>query len=499
MSSDPVYNASGVSAVLVSANGVSTRATGTTNWTAAIALLPNLNAIQVVAVDEAGNFSTPVNVSVNYLLLTATNDFFVNASALSGMSGLASGGNTNATRENGEPLIDGNPGGKSVWWSFTPPADGVLTLNTTNSTFDTLLGIYTGSSVADLTTIADNDDAYPAAPGGFSFISQAVRANQSYKISVDGYGGAFGKIVLNYSFVPSPVYQLTSESAGGTVQLAVTNVLGGITALPGQTGFFAGGSSVMLLAVPATAGQFNNWSGSVASSSNPLTVVVQSNMNLTAHFAPIAYTDGFESGNLSHLTWITEGDALWFVQTNVVAQGIYAASSGAITDSQTSSLILTTNFTSGTGSFDYKVSSEAGWDFLNFYVDGVLNQQWSGTVGWANYAFVLSSGVHTLEWSYVKDPNFSYGLDAAFIDDVNLPILLPAPPAPPQLQLQLQSDGSLVMTLNGQDGGQYVVQTSTNLIIWENFSTNTAAGGVIQITIPANPSNQAQFYRAYAP
>ena len=326
-----------------------------------------------------------------------------------------------------------------------------------------------------------------------------MQANQTYKISVDGYDGAFGKISLSYAFVPTPIYQVTAESAGGSVEISATNVLGGVTTLPGQSAYFAGGSSVVLYAIPATAGQFNNWSGSVSSTNNPLVVLVQTNVSLTANFATIGYTDGFESGNLSHLTWVTDGDAVWYVQTNVVAQGMYAARSGTITNSQTSSLILTTNFSAGVGSFDYKVSSEAGWDFLNFYVDGVLNQQWSGNVGWANYSFFLNAGVHSLEWSYVKDPNLTAGMDAAFIDDVNLPILPPAPPAPPQLQLQLQGDGSLVMTLNGQDGGQYIFQTSTNLTTWVNFSTNTATGGVIQITIPPNPANQAQFYRAYAP
>ncbi|MEJ0089345.1 MAG: protease pro-enzyme activation domain-containing protein [Limisphaerales bacterium] len=498
VASDSSANASGVSLVTVSVNGVVTVATGTTNWTAAVALQPELNSVQVYAVDATGNYSTPANITVNYLLLTATNDFFVNAISLTNTSGVFTSGNTNATKEAGEPNIAGNPGGKSVWWSFTPPADGVLTLNTTNSTFDTLLGLYTGPDAANLTTIADNDDAYPAAPGGFSFLSVAVKAGQNYKISVDGYDAAFGRISLSYAFVPAPVYQVTSESAGGTVQLTVTNVLGGTTLLPGQAGNFAGGSVVTLFAVPASVGQFNNWSGSIASSNNPLTLVVQSNLNLTANFAAVAYTDGFESGNLSHLSWVTDGSAPWFVQTNVVAQGVYAARSGVITDSQSSSLILTTNFTAGTGSFDYKVSSEAGWDFLNFYVDGVLNQQWSGTIGWANYAFALTVGTHTLTWSYVKDPNLSSGLDAAFIDDVNLPISSTIP-QPPQLQLQRQGNGSFLMTLTGQVGSQYVTQVSTNLVTWQNFSTNTANGGVIQITIPVSTTNQAQFYRAFAP
>ena len=418
---------------------------------------------------------------------------------MTGTSGVVSGGNTNATKENGEPIIAGNAGGKSVWWSFTAPADGVLTLNTTNSTFDTLLGLYTGPNVAALALIADDDDAFPGAPGGFSFISQAVKAGQTYEIDVDGYDGAFGNVSLSYSFSPATVYHLVAGAInGGTVQLMVTNILGGTTMLPGQSGNFAAGSAVMLSAIPFATAQFNNWSGDVSSSANPLTIVVQDNVNLTANFVPFPFTDGFESGNLSHLPWTTAGNAPWFVQTNIVDQGMYAAQSGAITNSQTSSLILTTNFNAGLGSFDFKVSSEADWDFLNFSVDGVLYKQWSGEVDWANYTFALNAGMHTLEWSYAKDPSITPGwmphsLTMSICRWVLRSFLLRS------FKLQRQSDGSLVMTVTGQGNGQYITQTSTNLVNWQNFSTNTASGGVIQIIIPANPTNRAQFYRAFAP
>jgi hypothetical protein len=494
---DPQPNASGVIQVVVSVNGAPTTATGTTNWTAPVILQPDLNVIQVTAVDAAGNFSSPASIQVNYLVPTVANDFFAQAIALNGSSGTVSIGNTNATKESGEPYITGNAGGKSVWWSFTPTSDGVLTLNTTNSTFDTLLGLYTGANVAALTTIAENDDAYPGAPGGFSFLTQAVRANQTYDISVDGYDGAAGTVVLSYSYAPSIVYHLTAgNTSGGTVQLTVTNILGGINTVPGQSGDFALGSSVILSAIPNATSQFTNWSGNVSSLNNPLTVVVQSDLSVTANFVSLPFTDGFESGDLSHLSWITAGDVPWFVQTNVVAQGLYAASSGAIGDSQTSSLILTTNFYAGTGSFDYKASSETNWDFLNFYVDGVLYKQWSGEAGWANYSFNLTAGPHTLEWTYAKDPSDSSGLDAAFLDDLTLPISFIAPP---QLQLHRQSDGTFLVTITGQGNGLYITQTSTNLVDWVNYSTNNATGGIIQLTIPANPANAAQFYRAIVP
>ena len=101
---------------------------------------------------------------------------------------------------------------------------------------------------------------------------------------------------------------------------------------------------------------------------------------------------------------------------NVVDQGQYAARSGVITNSQTSSLILSTNFTAGTGSFDYKVSSEQGWDSLNFYVDGVLLQQWSGEIGWANYAFPADCRSAYAGVELRQRPQHQFeGLDAALL------------------------------------------------------------------------------------
>ena len=78
-----------------------------------------------------------------------------------------------------------------------------------------------------LTTVADNDDAYPGAPGGFSFISQAVKSNQTYDIAVDGYDAASGNVSLSYSFTPATVYHvIAGNTAGGTVQLIGRQRLG---------------------------------------------------------------------------------------------------------------------------------------------------------------------------------------------------------------------------------------------------------------------------------
>ena len=68
------------------------------------------------------------------------------------------GTNSAATREIGEPYHAGKFGSNSVWYVWHAPATGIATFDTRGSTFDTLLGVYTGTSLGSLTLVASDDD-----------------------------------------------------------------------------------------------------------------------------------------------------------------------------------------------------------------------------------------------------------------------------------------------------------------------------------------------------
>ncbi len=76
----------------------------------------------------------------------------------------------------------------------------------------------------------------------------------------------------------------------------------------------------------------------------------------------------------------------------------------------------------GTVSFYWKVSSERHFDFLEFYIDGELQDRISGSGGsadWHQMAYTIStSDSHTLEWRYTKDPYVSSGSDCGWVDKV---------------------------------------------------------------------------------
>src|SRR5262245_40678277 len=70
-------------------------------------------------------------------------DMFADRGSTDDDSGSVQADNTNATVEPFEPLHAGKPGGHSMWMSWIPDADGLVTFDTTGSTFDTLLAVYT--------------------------------------------------------------------------------------------------------------------------------------------------------------------------------------------------------------------------------------------------------------------------------------------------------------------------------------------------------------------
>ncbi len=87
------------------------------------------------------------------------NDDFASAAVGTGDSFQAKGSNFGGTAEAGEPLHAGVSGGRSVWWKWTANASGTVTANTTLSSFNTLLAVYTGADVANLTPLASNNNA----------------------------------------------------------------------------------------------------------------------------------------------------------------------------------------------------------------------------------------------------------------------------------------------------------------------------------------------------
>jgi hypothetical protein len=149
-----------------------------------------------VATDAARATSAATSASLKVTAPAPANDNFANATVLTGTSISVTGTNIGATKQPGEPNLAGNRGGASVWYSWTAPGSGTVSLNTHGSNFDTLLGVYTGTSVSSLTLVAGNDDDR-ANRTLTSAVTFTAAAGTTYHFAIDGYNGATGSIVLN--------------------------------------------------------------------------------------------------------------------------------------------------------------------------------------------------------------------------------------------------------------------------------------------------------------
>ena len=126
---------------------------------------------------------------------------------------------------------------------------------------------------------------------------------------------------------------------------------------------------------------------------------------------------GAALGNTT-LAFDTDGDAAWFVQTEVSHSGGSAAQSGAIGDDGETHL-TTTVPGPGTLSFWWKVSSERNYDRLSVSVDDRVKAFLSGEQGWVQQTLTITEDdSHTIAWTYDKVGSASGGSDCGWVDDV---------------------------------------------------------------------------------
>lgn len=284
--------------------------------------------------------------------------------------------------------------------------------------------------------------------------------------------------------------------------LSITPPVGGTVTPP--SGQYPVGSTQLLIAAPAQDYEFIGWEGTTNTPANPLALVMDRNYTLTARFAPTRFTYTFEppftAADLNQAPWINASPAApWQLQSAVASGGRYALRSGVLGDGQSSTLELETVMRAGTVSFDLRVSTEANWDFVEFYLNGVRVQRWSGDVPWRSYQFNVPAGRNRLTWRYSKDANFSTGFDAAFLDNLYLPIETVDPTDPtPRLGIRMLSGGTPLIEIAGKAGVTYVTEAANDLSVWTPISTNTLSGGTGIVLDPRAAGQQVRFYRAYA-
>jgi hypothetical protein len=201
----------------------------------------------------------------------------------------------------------------------------------------------------------------------------------------------------------------------------------------------------------------------------------------------MAANEGFESGGFDLYPWVNTSASPWIVQSTDKYSGIYAAKAGTITHNQNTSLSLSLNITeAGTVSFFDKVSSEANYDYFRFFIDGVQQAQWSGSVNWALQSYPVNPGTRTFTWTYFKDQGVNSGSDTAWLDHIIFPPHNAPPDAPSNLVATAMSPSaiSLSWTDNSNNETEFHIESLNggfwSLVNWTSENVTTVANTALQ-------------------
>lgn len=134
-------------------------------------------------------------------------DNFENATVL---TDTGSGSNVGATHQTGEPIHDPTVSNlsfanqadlnDSIWWQWTAGETGDVTVSTAGSSLNTVLAVYTGSTVNSLTLVGANDDSSPGVSS--SSVTFVGSAGTTYFLAVDGVGSAQGDVSIAIDTAP---------------------------------------------------------------------------------------------------------------------------------------------------------------------------------------------------------------------------------------------------------------------------------------------------------
>ena len=185
---------------------------------------------------------------------------------------------------------------------------------------------------------------------------------------------------------------------------------------------------------------------------------------VTAHNSLLLNSSVFDNVSAGFLTnappvisWVTPANNSTFIQPKTIT--------------------LTASATDADGTVS-NVAFYSGTTLLGNVTNGVSNQY---SLTWSNAAV----GSYTLS-ARATDNSGATNQSPATIAIVVQPLTLTAS--------GMQNNGQFVLTFQGENGQNYVLETSTNLTVWTPVWTNAPTNGVLMVT-NANATDRARFYR----
>jgi hypothetical protein len=189
-------------------------------------------AVDSITTSATGKFSLALA-----LTKSPANDDFADATALAGASVDVDSTNAGATQEPCEPQHELNYYDPSVWYEWTAPATGAVTLDVTGE-LSAAVGVYTGDDLCSLTRVTT------ARIGGSVTVRRfRAVAGVTYRIAIDGAGAMQAGFHLALRSLPRPANddfaKATDLGSGATAAADGSNL--GATSEAGEPAHYAYG------------------------------------------------------------------------------------------------------------------------------------------------------------------------------------------------------------------------------------------------------------------
>ncbi|GEM_PF-1596834 len=483
----------------------------------------------------AGSASDAFVAKLREAPLRPANDAFSERTHLSGAPSTVSESNLTASRETGEPPHAGNAGGHSVWWSWTAEKNGKLKLSTAGSTFDTVLGVYSGSSLAQLKEVAANDDEDNAQNVFTSALQLLVSAGAEYQIAVDGKDGAAGSISLSLSF-----YDLANDDFADAQRLdsfPITIEANNQTASteagePLHAGSYGGASVWWEWTAPAD----GNVAVSTGGSSFDTLLAIYSGNSLR-ELEPIGSNNNYGDGAVtSQVTFKAKRTQTYKIavdgtygETGRIKLSLFPGDPPANDNFADATPLFgfTTNLVSsnvnGTREvgepeavFDYG-SGNTVWWVWTAPTNGLVRMDTFGSSFDTRLAVFQGSAIASLNLIAKNDDRVVPGDDTSVVrftaeanqryyiwvdgrledpsGKLQLNLMLSRPPRILIESVKLQNGGLLEFHVEGQAGQSYFIESSPDLVQWTRLENDPVAGPNFGYSAAIAPGERRRFYR----
>jgi len=155
------------------------------------------------------------------------------ATTIPAVGGTFAGTTTNATSDTSS-TCGGTTNSPDVWYTFTAPSAGNLTLDTCGSAFDTVMSIFATCPPGGTQVVCNDDALAGIGPCGSttnrtSYLQRTLTSGQSVRIRIGGYNGAAGNFTLRMVWAGSVTTPVNDECAGAL------NIASGTTAFDSTT------------------------------------------------------------------------------------------------------------------------------------------------------------------------------------------------------------------------------------------------------------------------